>query len=131
MKFVFATDTHLKGRNPSSRTDDFPKAMITKLEELCLVAEHEAAEAILHGGDLFDVPDVSNTLIGYIASILKRCPVPFYLVPGNHDLFGYNLTSLPQTALGVLVKAGLVQLLTRQGSFAWFGGQNTTVAVQG
>jgi DNA repair exonuclease SbcCD nuclease subunit/tetratricopeptide (TPR) repeat protein len=131
MKFLFATDTHLKGKNPANRIDDFPTAMLTKLSELCAVAKAEGAEAILHGGDLFDVPDVSNRLIGEVGQIIRSCGVPFYVVPGNHDLYGYNMASLPQTALGVLAKTGVVHILDRASGGVVFQGPDCWVAVQG
>lgn len=131
MKFLFATDTHLKGRNPSSRTDDFPRAMLLKLEELCYVGQRMNVAAILHGGDLFDVPDVANTMIGEVATIIRKYGVLFYVVPGNHDLYGYQIKSLPQTALGVLEKAGVVKLLTRDSGPEDFVDGTVKVAVQG
>lgn len=68
---------------------------------------------MLHGGDLFHTPDVSNKFTGEIAQIIKSWGVDTYVVPGNHDLFGYNISTLYNTKLGLLETTGVIKILDR------------------
>ena len=49
---------------------------------------------VLHGGDLFDRPDVSISIVSNFASILNNYKVPIYIVSGNHDIYGHNPNTL-------------------------------------
>jgi DNA repair exonuclease SbcCD nuclease subunit len=121
MKFLFATDTHTSGKGPSSRKDSYPMAVKRKLTELALVAKKDPnIIAVIHGGDLFDKPVVSEQLKGEVAEIIRSSGKPWYVVPGNHDLFGYNINTLPQTSLGLLAKTGVIQILDRAAGPAVF-----------
>lgn len=113
MKVLFVTDTHLTGRGPSSRTDNYVDAIFEKLEELKQVIQADGIDMVIHGGDVFDKPVVSYQLTGMLANFIRSTNVPWHVVPGNHDLFGYNLKSLPQTSLGLLQEAGVIEVLTR------------------
>lgn len=113
MKFLYLTDTHLVSRGPSSRTDNYEDAIMEKFEEVGQVIKREGIQTVFHGGDLFDKPVVSVKLMGRIANFIHSTGVPWYVVPGNHDLFGYNIKSLPQTSLGLLSEAGVVTILDR------------------
>ena len=68
---------------------------------------------MLHGGDLFHTPDVSNKFTGEIAQIIKSWKVDTYVVPGNHDLYGYNISTLYNTKLGLLETTGVIKILDR------------------
>lgn len=113
MRLLFVTDTHLRGVTPRSRTDDFVATLKAKLREVVALAAEYQVAAVLHGGDLFDVPVPGLAAVGEFASILREIPVPLYIVPGNHDLHGQNLDSLARTLLGFLGRWGVVQLLDR------------------
>ena len=115
MKALFITDTHLTGRGPSSRTDNYVDAIFEKLDEVAAVIKDESIDIVFHGGDLFDKPAVSFQLTGKLAQFIHSTGVPWHVVPGNHDLFGYNLKTLSQTSLGLLYEAGVINLLTREG----------------
>lgn len=114
LKIAYVSDSHLKSANPASRTDQFETTVLRKFIELGEVARAENVNIIVHGGDLFDIPKVSERLTGLIAEIIKQYPVPMLVVPGNHDLYGYTVDSIYNTTLGVLAKAGVISLLTRQ-----------------
>jgi exonuclease SbcC len=133
MKFLFATDTHTSGKGPSSRKDSYPMAVKRKLTELALVAQKDPnIIAVIHGGDLFDKPVVSEQLKGEVAEIIRSSGKPWYVVPGNHDLFGYNINTLPQTSLGLLAKTGVVRILDRAaGPVVFTDLVGTTVSFEG
>ncbi|MGE5379587.1 MAG: metallophosphoesterase family protein [Methylocystaceae bacterium] len=111
MRILFFTDTHLRSVTPQNRTDNLPQALAAKLEEVVKLARDWSADLILHGGDLFDVPNPGLAQAGEYLSILKQITCPLYIVPGNHDLYGGNLSTLPRTLLGLLTRLGYLQLL--------------------
>lgn len=116
MKLFYLTDTHDMGRNPGARTDDYHSAIMRKMTEAVDAAIAKNVDAFIHGGDWFMHPKVSNIIYNQHQRLLrklKRNGIPVYVVPGNHDLFGYSMSTIEQTSLGGFKNAGLVTLLTR------------------
>ncbi|MEG1871182.1 MAG: metallophosphoesterase, partial [Peptostreptococcaceae bacterium] len=113
MKFLFLTDTHFTAKNPASRIDDIQDTIIKKLLDIKQIIIDECIDVVLHGGDMFHTPDVSNRFTGEIAEIFKSYGVPIYVVPGNHDIYGYNNTTIGNTKLGLLEKTGIINILDR------------------
>jgi len=111
MRILFFTDTHLRAATPQNRTDNLPQALISKLEEVVKLAKEWSVDLVLHGGDLFDVPNPGLAQAGEYLAILKSLSCPLYIVPGNHDLYGGNLLTLPRTLLGLLSRLGYLRLL--------------------
>ncbi|MCX7610309.1 MAG: AAA family ATPase [Ignavibacterium sp.] len=114
MKFLFFTDPHLKSKNPVGRIDNYKKSVLEKINEIVHIANKEKVEYVICGGDLFDSPRVGFELIGDLIDVLSQLNSKMYVVPGNHDLFGYNIKSLPYTALGLLSKMNVVEIFTRE-----------------
>ncbi|RDV83247.1 metallophosphoesterase family protein [Ammonifex thiophilus] len=112
MRFLFLTDTHLRGVNPANRKDDFVATLKAKLEEVVRLAEELEVTAVLHGGDFFDAPLPGLSAMGEFLAILTRLPAPLLVVPGNHDLHGQNPGTLSRTLLGFLARIGQVRLLS-------------------
>ncbi len=110
---IYMTDPHIRGNNPRGRIDNFPEALKTKLREIYQIAAREQAQAIICGGDLFDRPDTAYAVAGEFAAVLAESPVPIYVVPGNHEVYGYNLDSVPRSVLGLMARVGLVTILNR------------------
>ncbi|HLS54237.1 MAG TPA: metallophosphoesterase, partial [Tissierellaceae bacterium] len=63
MKLLFFTDTHIRGTTPKNRKDDFPEALERKLYEVLDLINKENIDYVLHGGDLFDRPDLSVSIV--------------------------------------------------------------------
>ena len=120
MKFIFLTDSHIKGVNPGRRKDIYYVAVLKKLMEIGYVIKQEDIDFVVHGGDLFDLPKVSNKLFGQVASIIKDWGKEMYVVPGNHDVYGQNIDTLEHTSLGALSKAKVLTLMTRDKSPFYF-----------
>ncbi|MDY3119152.1 MAG: metallophosphoesterase [Peptoniphilus sp.] len=114
MKFLYFTDSHIRGTNPKSRTDSFFHTVKTKLQEINATAKKEQVDYILHGGDLFDRPDVSVSVMNEILPILTDFPVPIYAISGNHDIYGHNPVTLPRTMMGLLDTLGIVHLINNR-----------------
>lgn len=129
--FLYVTDTHATGRGPRSRLDSYWDAMMEKFYELRKVIQEKNVEAVFHGGDLFDKPIISLSLLGELATYIRSTNVPWYVVPGNHDLFGYDLSSLPQTSLGLLAKAGVIHILDRSKDPVMYSLGHCTVSFEG
>lgn len=110
-KFLFITDSHIREDSPRWRTDDVYKTQFAKLGEIAqLVREHDI-DAIYHGGDFFNTKNPSHKLVGDIIDWCKYVGVPIHVVIGNHDISGYNLDSVNNNAIGVLLEAGAIQKL--------------------
>lgn len=111
MKLLYITDTHLRGTPPRHRLDDFAAVLRAKLAEVVDLARRHGAAAILHGGDLFDRPDVAPAVAREFLAPLRAAPCPLYGIAGNHDIFGYNPETLHRTMLGLFDGFGLFQLI--------------------
>ncbi|MFC4077914.1 exonuclease SbcCD subunit D [Salinithrix halophila] len=105
------TDTHIRGTAPRSRIDDFASSLRDKLEEVIETAVKEKVDAVLHGGDLFDRPDISPAVVREFAALLRRLDVPIYTIAGNHDIYGHNPGTVDRSMLGLLDAFGTVRLL--------------------
>lgn len=115
LKGLYFTDSHDMGRNPGARIDDYHSAIMSKFLEIEQVAYANDVDFITHGGDWFHTPRVAYSLYNEHQRILRRLRkkgIKVYFVPGNHDLYGYSMDTINQTAVGSLANAGLITLLT-------------------
>lgn len=113
MKILHITDSHGTVKAPESRTDIYYLSFLKKMYELKYVIQQEDIKLIIHTGDLFHSPRVSDKFTGQLAEIIKSYGIPMYVVPGNHDIDGYTINTLDQTKLGLLYKTGVVKELDR------------------
>lgn len=112
MKLLFLTDTHIRGNAPINRKDEFLITLEKKVMEVLDIIITKKVDVCLHGGDMFDRPDISPSIVREVGAILRQFPVPIYSVAGNHDIYGYNPATLPRTMLGLLDGLGVVNLLS-------------------
>ncbi len=87
MKLLYLTDTHIRGTSPKNRLDDYYESLKEKLKEISNIIREEKVDYVLHGGDLFDRPDVSVSIVSDFAKIFQDFGVPIYIISGNHDIF--------------------------------------------
>ncbi len=111
MKFLFFTDTHIRASNPVSRKDDYIESLKLKFNEVGEIVDSYKVDYILHGGDLFDRPDVPVRIVGDFANIIKAYNRPFYIISGNHDIYGHNPKTVERSMLGLLNQIGFVNLI--------------------
>ncbi|SHE33981.1 metallophosphoesterase family protein [Caloramator proteoclasticus] len=111
MKFLFFTDTHIRGTNPRARLDDFEKTLYNKFEELLSYVRLNNIDYVLFGGDLLDRPDVSLSVMQKFIDVLNKFPKPIYMVLGNHDIYGQNPNTVNRTIIGILETLGIVWIL--------------------
>lgn len=134
MKILHITDSHGTVKGPESRKDIYYITFLRKLYELGYVVKKEKIDMVIHTGDLFHTARVSDKFAGQVSEMIKSWQVPVYVVPGNHDIEGYTTDTIDQTKLGLLTKAGVIQLLDRDNPItitANQDGEEYTVAISG
>lgn len=117
---IHITDSQYRGNNPRGRIDDFPAAMREKFREVFQIADdileqnnHQCEVVIVHSGDMFDAPDISDSVAGEFAELLLESPAYIFVVPGNHDEFVHNLETIHRTKLGLLGRVRVLHVLDR------------------
>ena len=111
MRILFFTDTHLRGTNPKNRKDNFQDTLERKLIEVVDIINKHNIDFVIHGGDLFDRPDISLSIVSRFSKLLKSISVPFYIVTGNHDIFGHNPQTINRTVLGLLNELDFLKII--------------------
>jgi len=112
MKILWFSDAHLRGTTPKSRIDDYLKALEDKFDEIGKIIYEENVDLVLNGGDLFDSPSPSNSVITTFVKKMKKWGCPIYSIVGSHEKYGYNDATLYRTATGILEAAGITKLVT-------------------
>lgn len=111
MKFLYLTDTHFRSDSPRHRIDNAYRSQFEELGEISnLILEHDL-DFIVHGGDVFHHNKPSHELVRDLIGWARYTNVPIYVVPGNHDLSGYNPNSISSVGLGVLFESELFHQL--------------------
>ncbi|GAE34676.1 metallophosphoesterase family protein [Halalkalibacter akibai] len=111
MKFLYVTDTHIRGTTPKNRLDIYVETLKAKLVEVIELANSEKVDMILHGGDVFDRPDLAPNVVGQFAKIWMKANMPIYVVAGNHDTFGHNPETISRTMLGLMDSFGIMTVI--------------------
>jgi DNA repair exonuclease SbcCD nuclease subunit len=111
MKFIFFTDTHIKGVAPRNRNDNFYETLKRKFLEIKEICDELEIDYILHGGDWFDRPDISPSIVKEFALIIQSYKRPVFTIAGNHDIYGHNPETVGRTMLGLLEGVGILTLL--------------------
>jgi len=116
MRFIYFTDSHFKSTGPASRSDDFFKAGLVKLQWLIEYARKNDIKIILHGGDFFDNARPGFSTATPIAAIIAvASEIDFYINVGNHDLYGWNPETFERTVLCMLSLLPNVHILPDNG----------------
>ena len=111
MKLLIFTDAHIRASTPRSRIDDYPAALWEKFRQIGQIITSQGIHAVLIGGDLFDSPDPSTSVVNNYLQVFSYWQIPIYSIVGSHDKFGYNDDTLYRTGLGTLLASGTVKLL--------------------
>ena len=111
MKLLYFTDTHIRAINPKNRIDNYLETIKNKINEVADISIKEDVDLVLHGGDLFDRPDTSISVVSDFAEIFQKFKAPIYIVSGNHDIFGQNTKTLSRTVLGLLDSFNILNLI--------------------
>ena len=105
MLILYITDTHIYGKNPIGRTDDLTIVQFKKIEEIVEIA-NEYDCPVIHGGDVFNSPNVGYSIYITLLSILSDLPKGLFLLLGQHDLWWHDINTVNHTASGALINSG-------------------------
>ncbi|AEE96011.1 metallophosphoesterase family protein [Mahella australiensis] len=111
MRFLFLTDTHIRGTAPRGRLDDVYDTLKNKLNEVSDIVHEQRVDVVLHGGDFFDRPDISPSIVREFAAIFQKFDKPIYGVAGNHDIYGHNPATIGRTMVGLLDGVNIIRLI--------------------
>tara|TARA_B100000927_G_scaffold291562_1_gene294432 strand:+ start:4369 stop:5340 length:972 start_codon:yes stop_codon:yes gene_type:complete len=109
-KIVWRTDVHMGDRTPRRRTGDWCSDVVKKLKWVGEKAKEVGADAVIDGGDFFDVKSPtknSHRLVRESCEAHSEYPCPVYALVGNHDVKYGNIEYLPEQPLGVLFSSGV------------------------
>lgn len=105
VKFGFYTDTHLTNVKVKTRLDDYVTSMLSKIRFCYNKFEESGCEFVVHGGDMFDTHKVySQDLLLKLFCFFMTAKLPTYIIMGQHDLYGYNQKSYPDSTLYFLTQ---------------------------
>lgn len=115
-------DLHLSERKPSGRKDsDYVETQFGKLRHVFQLArgfnwkdKSLKADAITIAGDIWHQASgkrISHHFVGRVVEEFKKAPCPIFVIPGNHDMEFNRMEDLDNHPFGVLVKAGVVQMV--------------------
>lgn len=113
MNLVLVSDGHLTSRQLPGRLDNPLETCVRKFRWILKFC-HDNDAALVQAGDLFD-NDRDWYILAEVAQALYEYTddnVQVYTVPGQHDK--YYRTKQKATNLGVLEKAGLITVLTKE-----------------
>jgi exonuclease SbcD len=104
-KFIFFTDSHVAGGNPRHRIDDFPRAIIAKINETYRIAKEMGCDFVLFGGDMWNFHRVfSFEVISELMDAMCESGVTTYAVIGEHDIYGHNLDTYASSTMAFVAK---------------------------
>lgn len=119
MNHLALTDPHCTSHQPRARLDNFSEAIFKKLDEVAKICKENKVEIVLIAGDMFDYPYQAYRILIKLYFKLKKIkenlsgPKLILCVYGQHDLWFHRLEeAVDTTALGALVRLGVVKILT-------------------
>lgn len=107
---VWRTDAHLADEPPQSRTDDWARTILGKVEQVGDIAREVKAQLVLDGGDFFHVKSPSRNsheLVRRATASHQGYPCPVYATIGNHDVKYGSMEFLGESPLAVLFESGV------------------------
>lgn len=114
MLILSTGDLHITNKKPKNRTDDYFSTVLNKFLQIYQIADSEDCKVVIQPGDWFDSFKENHLVVQQIINIIKMYPKIRTLVcAGQHDLSFHN-PDLKGTALGTLLAAEVVELLTNK-----------------
>lgn len=129
-KFLYLCDTHIKGKNPENRIGSYYQDVMAKIKEVVALSEEYNVNFVIHGGDLFNSPDVSNTIIDDFIDLVEASKKTWHVIWGNHDCIGHDPKLSRASALAhIFRRSKLIKLLETKS--LWSGKNKETTIIQG
>ncbi len=85
-----AADLHIGARFEFLSAEQSKQAILQQLDcfrAFLKQASDSHADAVLLAGDVFDTPEVPQSLAQTVFSLMEQCTCPVFLAPGNHDYY--------------------------------------------
>ena len=133
LRFLYSTDWHIKGKNPATRTDDYPETIESKIRDYFRLGQELNVDAFLAGGDYFDSPHTASEVVTRFGKIIQEelKGKQLYGVWGNHDEIGWNPKSVKKVSIGVFEEfSNFFHILDRT-PFLFKGSNGETVKLSG
>lgn len=110
IKLLWRTDVHMADKTPRRRTGNWTDDVSEKLKWIGEKAKEIEADAVIDGGDFFDVKSPSKNshyLVQRAFQAHENYECPIYGLVGNHDVKYGKYEYLPEQPLGVLFSSGV------------------------
>ncbi|MGI6129447.1 MAG: metallophosphoesterase family protein [bacterium] len=87
IQFLHTADWQIgmKARHVASVGEAVRAARFNAVRNLLQIAMEKQADFVVVAGDIFEHNQIDNRLVHKLMSILEQCPLPIYILPGNHD----------------------------------------------
>lgn len=102
MKILLFADSHIGGRNPKSRIDNYYQSCLQKFDEIIELSKK--CDIIICAGDFWDSPIVANSLVDDILDRIDVNKKDFYFIYGSHDMSYYNIESSTSSSLSHMIR---------------------------
>ena len=121
MKFIFATDLHLRTDVPVCRKETEKEWYETQKEQLEFVANMAFVEncPLFIGGDIFHKPNVTDEIKNLFINTFSQISV--YAIAGQHDLPNHSWENVNKSSFGVLRNSNILKPLSEFGMIRHFG----------
>lgn len=83
-KFLYLSDSHIRGVNSCNRKGSYYSDIMEKYDEILSIAKARKCDFIIDGGDTFDSHTVANTMVDDFVDKIENNKIPYYVVWGNH-----------------------------------------------
>lgn len=108
MKFLFVTDTQIRGNNPEHRLGSYPDDLYLKMKEVVQIGREMHVDFFVHGGDVFDRPIISLGIADKFADLMESSGKEWFVIRGNHDEIGHDPNLSGETMLDHLFRRSKV-----------------------
>lgn len=102
MKILNLNDTHISGTNSISRLGNMYEDFMLKMDETIELSK--SCDIVVHSGDLFHTALVAYSLIDELVDKIEDAKIPWYILPGNHDMQGAHWETSGGTSLAHIFK---------------------------
>lgn len=109
---MWFTDCHISSTNPISRKDNYPEAILSKLDQIVQASIKLRVDRLICGGDIWHhkAPSkIQHWTISRLIDIWKQHP-PIGII-GNHDMSWNSLDYLSRQPMGVVIRAGAYEVI--------------------
>jgi len=132
MKIAYFTDSHIRTKTPSARSDkSFLNTIMAKLRYVFTWCRVNDITTILCAGDLGDSPTWGQSaILEFIKLKNEFQEIRLIVAPGNHDVYSEDVSTYTNTALGLLEEAQAIQVL-HGGNYLRLSQDDESVAVYG